>query len=207
MAQGRPMSLRKQKRPSTSREEATSRRCKLAKLASETEAAIADLILTHRNLAERLQELTRIEKALQRPFVKEIILLREQRTAARLQSLPRVRTILLMSAMQLLRWDWNGMPEREVLHFIGFLSKQRAKFRTLKSRVRRVQNSQKKTDSYFYLEYHALADTGSARHTPNCEADENVMAWWKKTGERMGVYFDDRNLPAMPVRRSAELSG
>ena len=193
------MLLRKQKRPSTSREEAPSLRCKLAKLASETEAAIANLIVTRWNLAERLQELTRIGK--------EIILPREQRTAARLQSLPRVRTILLVSAMQLLRWDWNGMPEREVLHYIGFLSKQRAKFRTLKSRVRRVQNSQKKTDSYFYLEYHALADTGSARHTPNCEADENVMAWWKKTGERMGVYFDDRNLPAMPVRRSAELSG
>ena len=153
MAQGRPMSLRKQKLPSTSREGATSLRCKLAKLSSEMEAAIANLRATHRNLAERLQELTRIGK--------EIILPREQRTAARLQSLPRVRNIPQVSAVQLLRCDWKGMPEREVLHYIDFLSEQHAKFRTLKSRVRRVQKSQKKTDGY--LEYHALAYTGSGR--------------------------------------------
>ena len=161
MAQGRPMSLRKQKLPSTSREGATSLRCKLAKLSSEMEAAIANLRATHRNLAERLQELTRIEKTLQQRFVGEIVLPREQRTAARFQSLPRVRTILRVSAMQPLRCDWKRMPERAVLHYIDFLSEQRAKFRTLKSHVRRVHNSQKKTGSY--LEYHALAYTGSGR--------------------------------------------
>ena len=73
LAQGRPMLLRKQKRPSTSREEATSPRCKFAKLASETGAAIANLLVTHRYSAERLQELTRIEKALQRPFQQIVV--------------------------------------------------------------------------------------------------------------------------------------
>ena len=110
---------KKQKRPSTSREEATSPRCKFAKLASETEAAIAHLLATHRNLAERLHELTRIEKALQRPF-QQISVRREQRTTARLQSLARVRTILEVSAMQLLRGDWKKVPKHEVLHYIDF---------------------------------------------------------------------------------------
>ena len=44
------------------------------------------------------------------------------------------------------------------------------------------------------MEYHALADTGLAPYTPNCEADENVMVK-KKTGEQMGVYSDDRICP------------
>ena len=96
------------------------------------------------------------------------------------------------------------MPEREVLHYIDFLSEQHAKFRTLKSRVRRVQISQKKTDGY--LEYHALADTGPARYTPNCEAGENVMVK-KKNRRTNGRLLRRQNLPAMPVRRSAELSG
>ena len=48
------------------------------------------------------------------------------------------------------------------------------------------------------MEYHALADAGSARYTPNCDAGENVMAWWKKPGEQMRVYFDDRIYPRCP---------
>ena len=76
------------------------------------------------------------------------------------------------------------MPEREVLHYIDVLSEQRARFRTLKSRLRLAQKSQDKTKCY--LEYHSLADTGSARYTPNCDADENVIAWWNKNRRRNG---------------------
>ena len=110
MSQGRPMLPKKQKRPSTSREVATSLRRKFAMLVSETEAAIANLLATHRYLVEQLQELTRIEKALQRPF-QQIYARREQRTTA---------AILEVSAMQLLRGDWKKVPKHEVLHYIDF---------------------------------------------------------------------------------------
>ena len=69
-------------------------------LVSETEAAIANLLATHRYLVEQLQELTRIEKALQRPF-QQIYARREQRITA---------AILEVSAMQLLRCDWEKCP-------------------------------------------------------------------------------------------------
>ena len=107
---------KKQKRPSTSREVATSLRRKFAMLVSETEAAIANLLVS---LAERLREVARIEKASKRPF-QQIAVRREQRTTARLQSLARVRTILEVSAMQLLRGDWKKVPKHEVLHYIDF---------------------------------------------------------------------------------------
>ena len=92
-----------------------------------------------------------------------------------------------------------------MLNCIDSLSEQRAKFRTLTSRVRLAQSNQSKKDCY--LEYHSLADTGSARYAPNYYDNDDVRMWWKQIGEEMGVYFDGGGLPGMPVRRSAELSG
>ena len=88
------------------------------------------------------------------------------------------------------------MPEREVLHYIDVLSEQRARFRTLKSRLRLAQKSQDKTKCY--LEYHSLADTGSARYAPNYYDNDDVRMWWKQIGEEMGVYFDGGDYPRCP---------
>ena len=109
MAQGHPMSRKTRRRRSTRREQATSPRCKFAKLASETAAAITNPSATIPSIAELFEKVPLFEKSLQRPF-QQIIFRRQQRAAVRLQSLARVRTILEVSAIQLLRGDWKKCP-------------------------------------------------------------------------------------------------
>ena len=89
------------------------------------------------------------------------------------------------------------MPECEVLHYIVFVSEQRAKFHTLKSCLRLTQDPKylrkdfaaHGTTQISFLEYHWLSGAKSFRCMPNYEANPALHAWWKKTGEEMGVCF------------------